>query len=300
MKILISGSSGLVGKALSAALRGEGHIVARLVRPGGVLSQGDVSWNPMAATLDHGAIEGTDAVVHLSGAGIASGRWTSGRQAILRSSRIDTTRVLVDSIGNLRSKPSVFVCASATGYYGNRGDEILKESSSPGTDFVALLARDWEAEAARAEHKGIRTAILRFGLVLSRDGGALPRMLLPFRLGLGGRFGAGTQWMPWIALEDTIAVVRAAIADARFSGAWNVVAPNPVRNAEFTRILANALHRPALFPVPAFALRLTLGEMADALLLASQRAVPTRLLAAQHKFRFETLDAALRAIFANA
>ena len=300
MKILISGSSGLVGKALSAALRGEGHTVARLVRPGGTVSPGDVAWDPMAATLDPAAIEGMDAVVHLSGASIAGGRWTAGRRAILRSSRIDTTRVLVDSIGNLRARPSVFICASATGYYGNRGDEILKESSSPGTDFVALLARDWEAEAARAEHNGIRTAILRFGLILSTDGGALARMLLPFRLGLGGRFGAGTQWMPWIALEDSIAIIRAAITDARFSGPWNVVAPNPVRNAEFARILANALHRPALFPVPAFALRLALGEMADALLLASQRAVPASLLAAQYKFRFETLEAALEAVFAKA
>ncbi|HTX15617.1 MAG TPA: TIGR01777 family oxidoreductase [Candidatus Baltobacteraceae bacterium] len=300
MKILISGSSGLVGKTLSAALRGEGHAVARLVRPGGTVSPGDVAWDPMAATLDPAAIEGMDAVVHLSGASIAGGRWTAGRRAILRSSRIDTTRVLVDSIGNLRARPSVFICASATGYYGNRGDEILKESSSPGTDFVALLARDWEAEAARAEHNGIRTAILRFGLILSTDGGALARMLLPFRLGLGGRFGAGTQWMPWIALEDSIAIIRAAITDARFSGPWNVVAPNPVRNAEFARILANALHRPALFPVPAFALRLALGEMADALLLASQRAVPASLLAAQYKFRFETLEAALEAVFAKA
>jgi uncharacterized protein len=300
MKILISGSSGLVGKALSAALRGEGHTVARLVRPGGTVSPGDVAWDPMAATLDPAAIEGMDAVVHLSGASIAGGRWTAGRRAVLRSSRIDTTRVLVDSIGNLRARPSVFICASATGYYGNRGDEILKESSSPGTDFVALLARDWEAEAARAEHNGIRTAILRFGLILSTDGGALARMLLPFRLGLGGRFGAGTQWMPWIALEDSIAIIRAAITDARFSGPWNVVAPNPVRNAEFARILANALHRPALFPVPAFALRLALGEMADALLLASQRAVPASLLAAQYKFRFETLEAALEAVFAKA
>jgi uncharacterized protein len=300
MKILISGSSGLVGGALSAALRGEGHTVARLVRPGGTLASGDVSWDPMAATLDPAAIEGTDAVVHLSGASIAAGRWTPARQAVLRSSRIDTTRVLVDSLGNLASKPSVFICASATGYYGNRGDEILTESSSPGTDFLALLARDWEAEANRAELKGIRTVILRFGLILSKDGGALPRMLLPFRFGLGGRFGDGAQWMPWIAVEDTVAIIRSAIADAQFSGPWNVVAPNPVRNSEFTSILAGALHRPALFPAPTFALRLALGQMADGLLLASQRAVPARLLATQFRFRFETLEAALQATLAKA
>ncbi|MGO9590876.1 MAG: TIGR01777 family oxidoreductase [Candidatus Acidiferrales bacterium] len=300
MKILISGSSGLVGKALSSALRAEGHTVARLVRPGGALSSGDVSWDPMAATMDTAAIEGADAVVHLSGASIAGGRWTPARKAVLRSSRIDTTRVLVDSLINLRTKPSVLVCASATGYYGNRGDEILTESSSAGTDFLSLLARDWEGEAARAEMNGIRTATLRFGLILAADGGALPQMLLPFRLGLGGRFGTGAQWMPWIALEDVIAIAKLAIADARVCGPWNVVAPNPVRNSEFTRILADVLHRPAVFPVPAFALRLALGEMAEPLLLASQRAVPARLLAMQHKFRFETLEPALRATLAKA
>lgn len=300
MKILISGSSGLVGKALSKTLRAEGHAVGRLVRPGGEMSPGDVLWDPMAATMDTAAMEGTDAVVHLSGASIADGRWTPARKAVLRSSRIDTTRVLVDSLLNLRTRPSVLVCASATGYYGDRGDEILTESSSPGTDFLALLARDWEAEAARAEMNGIRTAILRFGLILAADGGALPQMLLPFRLGLGGRFATGAQWMPWIALEDAIAIVRLAIADARFCGAWNTVAPNPVRNSEFTRILAGALHRPAILPVPAFALRLALGEMGEALLLASQRAVPARLLGMQHRFRLETLDAALESALAKA
>lgn len=299
MKILISGSSGLVGKALSNALRAEGHTVARLVRPGGTPAPGDVSWDPMAATVDTAAMEGTDAVVHLSGASIAGGRWTPARKALLRSSRIDTTRVLVDSLMNLRAKPSVLVCASATGYYGNRGDEILTESSSPGTDFLSLLARDWEAEAARAEMNGIRTATLRFGLILCADGGALPRMLLPFRLGLGGRFAAGEHWMPWIELEDAIAIAKLAIADARFCGPWNVVAPNPVRNSEFTRILGEVLHRPAIFPVPALALRLVLGEMSEALLLASQRAVPARLTAMQYRFRFETLEAALQAAFAK-
>ncbi|HTW23766.1 MAG TPA: TIGR01777 family oxidoreductase [Candidatus Baltobacteraceae bacterium] len=299
MKILISGASGLVGKSLSAALREQGHTVARLVRPGGTVSAGDVSWDPMAATADTAAMEGTDAVVHLSGASIAGGRWTPARKAILRSSRIDTTRVLVDSIANLRKKPAVFVCASATGYYGNRGDEILTESSSAGGDFLALLARDWEAEAARAELSGIRTVMLRFGLVLSKDGGALSRMLLPFRLGLGGRFGSGAQWMPWISLEDAVAIARSAITDAQFTGPWNIVAPNPVRNSEFTKILAAALHRPAIFPVPPFALRLALGDMGEALLLTGQRAVPARLLAAKFSFRFETLDAALQAILAK-
>jgi uncharacterized protein len=300
MRILISGSSGLIGRTLSTALREQGHRVLRLVRPGGTPSPQGVSWDPMAATVDTAAIEGMDAVVHLGGASIAGGRWTPLRKAILRSSRIDTTRVLVDSLGNLRSKPSVFVCASATGYYGNRGDEILTESSATGTDFLALLARDWEAEAARAQASGIRTAILRFGLILSSEGGALPRMLPPFRFGLGGRFGTGNQWMPWIMLEDAVAVIRSSIADAQFSGPWNVVAPNPVRNSEFTRILADVLHRPAILPVPAFALRLALGEMADSLLLAGQRAIPARLEARNYPFRFETLEVALKAVLKKA
>lgn len=296
MKILISGASGLVGKAFAAALHAEGHKVARLVRPGGSAAAGDVRWDPMAASVDLSAMEGVDAVVHLSGASIAGGRWTPGRKAILRGSRIATTRVLVDALAHLGQKPRVFLCASATGYYGNRGDEILTESSGPGTDFLSLLARDWEAEALRAESSGIRTVLLRFGVVLSAQGGALPRMLLPFRLGVGGRFGSGTQWLSWITLEDSVEIMRSVIADERFAGPLNVVAPNPVRNAEFTRIVAEVLRRPAIFPAPAFALRAVLGEMADALLLASQRVQPERLLSMGHRFRFDDFSAALRAV----
>jgi len=299
MRILISGASGLVGGALASVLRAEGHTVTRLVRPGSVASPGDVSWDPMAATVDVSAMDGTDAVVHLGGANIAARRWTPKRKALLRSSRIDTTRVLVDALANLRRKPSVFVCASATGYYGNRGDQILTESSGPGTDFLALLARDWEAEAARAELSAIRTVILRFGIILSGKGGALPKMLMPFRFGLGGRLGTGNQWMSWIALEDSIDIIRSAIANARLRGPLNVVAPNPVRNAEFTRIVAAVLHRPAVFPVPAFALRIAVGEMTDAL-LASQRALPERLIEADYHFRFDNLETALRAALAKA
>lgn len=296
MKIIISGASGFVGQALVAALRAEGHAVARLVRPQGAFSAGDIRWDPMSATADVSAMEGADAVVNLSGASIAGGRWTPARKAVLRSSRVGSTRVLVDAISRLQRKPRVFLSASATGYYGDRGNEILTEVGPYGTDFLALLARDWEAEALRAEHNGIRTVLLRFGIILSTRGGALPRMLLPFKLCVGGRFGSGKQWMSWITLEDSIGAVRAAIADERFSGPVNVVAPNPVQNVEFARIVAGALGRPAIFPAPAFALRLALGEMAGPLLLASQRVRPDRLASANFPFRFDDFGRALHAL----
>jgi len=247
----------------------------------------------MAAAIETATLEGTDAFVNLSGASIGNGRWTSARKAVLRSSRVGSTRVLVDAITRPSRKPKVFVCASATGYYGDRGEEILTEASEPGTDFLALLARDWEAEAVRAEYSGIRTVRLRFGMVLSGDGGALPRMLLPFRLGAGGRFGSGRQWMSWVVLEDAVEAARLAILSDAVAGPLNVVAPEPVRNSEFARILARALHRPAIFPAPAFALRLALGEMADPLLLSSQRVCPEKLLAAKFAFRFPDLRTAL-------
>ena len=303
MKILISGASGLVGKALTRAFLADGHNVGRLVRSGGDASQdnlpGDVLWNPGAATIDLAAMEGVDAVVHLSGASVADGRWTPERKAILRSSRIDSTRVLVDALAHLKQKPKVFACASATGYYGNRGDTILTESSGAGADFLALLARDWEGEALRAESSGIRTVLLRFGIILSAEGGALPKMLLPFRMGVGGRMGSGEQWMSWIALEDAIEIARLAISDDGFAGPLNMVSPTPLRNAEFVRVVASVLHRPAIFPAPAFALRIALGEMADPLLLASQRVLPAKLLDGGYAFRFGDLGAALRGILAR-
>ena len=295
MKILISGSSGLIGSAAATALKSDGHDVVHLVRPGKPPNPGDVQWDPMRATVDVAALEGVEVVIHLSGAGIADGRWTEERKQLLRSSRIDTTRVLVDSLSRLKQKPRVLIVASAIGYYGNRGDEILTESSTTGTDFLALVCRDWEAEASRAAARGIRTVMLRTGVVLSGKGGALPKMLPLFKLGLGGRLGSGQQWMSWIAIEDVVGIIRNAIANEQVSGPVNVVAPNPVRNEEFTRLLAAMLHRPAIFPAPAFMLRLAMGEMADAVLLGSDRVKPERMLAAGYKFRFEILEPALRA-----
>jgi uncharacterized protein (TIGR01777 family) len=299
MKILISGASGLVGQALAKSLLADGHTIARLVRPETAASEMDVRWDPMAASVDVPAMEGIDAVVNLNGASIGDGRWTPERKAILRSSRIDSTRVLVDALAHMQKKPRVLVSASANGYYGDRGDEILNDSSEGGTDFLALLARDWEAEARRAELSGIRTVLARFGVILSSRGGALSKMLMPFRFGVGGRFGTGKQWMSWIGLADVIGIIRAAIDNERIAGPLNVVAPNPLRNAEFTRIVAATLHRPAIFPAPEFALKITLGEMATPLLLASQRVVPERLLAMNYPFCFDNFATALPAMLSG-
>jgi uncharacterized protein (TIGR01777 family) len=296
MKVLISGAGGLVGTAIADALRMDGHTVGQFVRPGGTARAGDVRWDPASGTVDLAAMEGADTVICLSGASVGEGRWTAERKNVLRSSRVDLTRVLVDSLGRLKKKPRVFVAASAIGYYGNRGDEILTEASTAGNDFIAQLARDWETETIRAEAVGIRTVILRFAVILSAKGGALARMVLPFKLGAGGRLGSGQQWMSWVGLEDVVEIVRAAISHEQMRGPVNVAAPGPVQNVEFTRVLARVLHRPAIFPAPAFALRIALGEMADALLLASQRVIPEKLRAAGYKFRYENLEGALREI----
>jgi hypothetical protein len=298
-KVLISGGSGLIGSALTNTLRADGHVVSHFIRPGGKAAPSDVLWNPSRATVDVPALEGHDAIVHLSGASIADGRWTDKRKAILRSSRVDSTRVLVDSLTHLKQPPRVFVCASAIGYYGDRGDELLTESSGYGNDFLAILCRAWEAEATRASANGIRTVTTRFGVILATQGGALPQMLTPFKLGVGGRLGSGKQWISWVALEDVVKVLRTAIDNENVNGAVNVVAPQPVQNSEFTRVLAGVLHRPAVFPAPAFALRLALGQMADALLLSSQRVQPEKLAKINYKFRHETLQSALQAILRN-
>lgn len=296
MKIVISGGSGMVGVALTAALKSEQHEVWHLVRPGPALKQNDIRWDPHSAQVDVPALEGADVIVHLSGASVAHGRWTKERKEILRSSRIDSTRVLVDSMAKLTKPPKVFISASAVGYYGSRGDELLPESSSPGRDFLALLARDWEAEANRAAQAGIRTVILRFGVIFAQKGGALEQMVRPFRLGVGGRIGDGRQWLAWVALDDVVRVIQLAIVNPEMNGAYNTVAPEPVRNADFAKAVGRVLHRPAILPSPKFALRLALGEMADALLFASQRAIPEKLQQLGYKFQFADLETTLRAM----
>lgn len=296
MRILISGASGMVGTAVGSALRARGHDVNQFVRPGRTYSHGDVRWDPPSGSIDAKALEGTDAIIHLAGAGIGDARWSEARKKILRESRVNSARILVDAIASLRRKPRVLLAASAVGYYGHRGDEVLGESSPNGNGFLAALARDWEAESLRAEPIGLRVVLLRFGLILSSHGGALPKMVTPFRLGLGGRIGDGKQWVSWIALEDVITVICAALADAGFSGPVNIVSPAPVPNAEFTNTLARVLHRPAIFPVPAFALRLALGEMANELLLASQRVVPAKLIENGYQFRLPQLEPAFKSV----
>jgi hypothetical protein len=256
-----------------------------------------VEWDPVGGRFDAAGAEGADALVHLAGASIAEGRWNPKRKELLRTSRIDATRHLIGALSKLQRPPRVVVAASAIGYYGNRGDEALTEASASGSDFLAALCREWEAENARASGFGARVAIVRFGIILDAHGGALPRMALPFKFGAGGRLGSGRQWMSWVTLRETVNIIQFALENPNVSGPVNVVAPNPVRNSEFTRILAATLHRPALLPAPEFALRLALGEMADALLLSSQKVAPSRLLDSGYPFTQPDLAGALAEIF---
>src|SRR6266436_7127890 len=304
MKILITGATGLVGTALVAALAREGHTVCRLVRSvtkstGGTVGAFDVPWNPETGNLG-GAAVGAEAVVNLGGASIVDGRWTKARKKLLRTSRVDATRTLVAALGKMNAKPDVLVSASAVGFYGNRGDETLTEDSGPGDDFLGNLAKDWEAEALRAEEFGTRVVLARFGIILASEGGALPEMMLPFKFGIGGRIGDGKQWMSWVALEDVVAILRLALITRGLRGPVNVVSPEPVTNAPFAKELASVLHRPAIFPAPAFALRLAMGEMADAILLSSQRAVPQKLTREGYSFASRNLKDAFETVFTYA
>jgi hypothetical protein len=293
MKILIGGSHGLVGTALIKTLEADGHEIFRLVRhyPG---AETEIEWSPDRYSIQLARIEGFDAVVNLAGESIAEGRWTEEKKRRIRESRVKGTKLLGDALANLSSPPKTFICASAVGYYGSRGDELLTEASTPGNDFLAEVCVEWEKATALASEKGIRVLNTRFGVILDAHGGALAKMLPPFRMGIGGRIGSGKQWMSWIALDDVVAALKFALTNEGLSGPVNFVAPNPVTNAEFTKTLGKALSRPTLFPIPAFGVRLIFGEMADALLLSSQRVAPERLKEAGYQFQYQQLEAALR------
>lgn len=298
MKVLVTGASGLVGSKLVPKLTSDGHEVSRLTRsdPKGAH---DITWNPAARELPKAPLEGLDAVIHLAGENIAGGRWTPKMKERLRSSRIDATRFLCETLSQLQRPPKSLICASAIGYYGNRGSEILTESAGPGAGFLADLCRDWEAACEPARQSGLRVANLRIGMILSTEGGGLAKMLTPFKLGVGGVIGSGRQYWSWISLDDVVGIIAHTLNNSPLTGPFNTTAPTPVTNAEFTRTLAAVLHRPAVFPMPAFVARMALGEMADELLLASARVMPYRLSEAGYQFQHPTLETALRHILAT-
>lgn len=293
MNILITGSTGFIGSALVSSLTTGGHRVTRLVRSKPRIGEGEVFWNPEVGSIEAPGLEGLDAVVHLAGERI-TGRWTAEKKARILDSRIKGTRLLSESLARLAQPPEVLVCASAIGYYGDRGDEQLSEGSARGTGFLSDVCREWEAAAEPALKQEIRVVHLRIGVVLSPVGGALATMLSPFQMGVGGKIGSGRQYMSWVSLDDLIGIIHHAFTTETLTGPVNAVAPHPVTNLEFTKTLGRVLGRPTLFSVPAFAARLAFGEMADALLLASARVEPVRLLASGYAFRHPELEGALR------
>lgn len=294
MKVLVTGSTGLIGSRVCAHLVSSGHAVHRLVRSQPDPAGGKWVWDPTGGTLDSKSLEGVDAVIHLAGENVAKGRWTEEKKKNIRESRVRSTRLLSDTLAASPDKPKTFICASAIGFYGDRGDEVLTEESPPGTGFFPEVCQDWEEATRSAAEAGIRVANVRIGVVLSPDGGALREMLFPFRLGLGGRLGSGRQYMSWISLPDVVGGISHVLNHAELKGPVNLMAPNPVSNLEFTKTLGRVLRRPTLFPVPSFVLRLVLGEMAENLLLAGTRAVPRKLLESGYSFRHPQLEEALR------
>ena len=297
MKIVVSGASGLIGTQLVAKLSGSGHEVIRLVRRSP--KSGEIQWNPKSGTLDAAALEGADAVIHLSGAGIGDKRWTDGYRKEILDSRTTTTALLATTMASLSRKPSVFLSGSAIGLYGTRNDEQLTEVSTHGTGFLADVCEQWEAAAKPAVDAGIRTVYLRTGIVLTPKGGALKKLLPLFKLGVGGKFGNGKQWQSWISIDDEIGAIEHLLT-ANVSGAVNLTAPNPVTNAEFTKVLASVLKRPAIVPVPTFAPKILLGgELADALLFTGQRVIPAALNASGYMFKHTTLESAFRSLLSK-
>jgi uncharacterized protein len=293
MKVLVTGSSGLVGEALLAQLRKDGHDVHILVRRPAVNGH-DIQWNPAAGSVRAEDLEGYDAVVHLAGESIAEGRWTDAKMGRIRDSRVDGTKLLCEALARLERKPKVFVCASAIGFYGDRSQEVLDEQSRAGNGFLADVCKQWEDACEPAREAGMRVVNLRIGVVLSKQGGALAKMLLPFQLGVGGKIGDGNQWMSWIELEDLVGIIRYSLETEALEGPVNAVSPSPVTNSEYTKTLGRVLSRPTVLPVPAVGARLAFGKMADELLLASIRVEPKALLESGFEFQQPRLEGALR------
>jgi len=292
MKILITGATGLIGTALKSYLTGQSHSTYMIVRRP-AQSTKEIQWDPGAKQIDRAKIDGMDAAVHLSGENIAAGRWTPERKKAILESRVNGTRFLSEELASTPNPPKTLICASASGYYGDRGTEVLTEESGPGNEFLSDVCKQWEAAADPAREKGIRVAHTRFGIVLSPKGGALAKMLTPFKFGAGGPIGSGQQYWSWIALDDVVAAIDHAIHTESLQDGINTVTPNPVTNSEFTKALGCALMRPAFFPLPSFVAHLALGEMADELLLASCRMHPAKLIATNYVFRYPDLTGAL-------
>ena len=289
MRVAVSGASGLIGGALARKLASEGHDVVRLVR--------GIHWDPAAGTIDPASLEGCDAVVNLAGENVF-GRWTTAKKDRIRESRVGGTRLISEAIAGLARRPRVLLAASAVGYYGDQGTAELTEQSAAGDDFLARVARDWEGATGDAARAGVRVANLRFGVVLASSGGVLAKMLLPFRLGLGGTVGSGAQYFPWIALDDALGAILHVLATDALSGPVNITAPHPVTQREFVRTLGRVLRRPSVLPVPTFALKLVFGREAAELMTGGQRVAPARLLASGYRFRLSEIEPALRDLLA--
>lgn len=292
MKILITGSTGLIGEALQRSLAEKGHEMLLASRKPAT-DEKHIQWSVENGFADPERLEGIDAVVHLAGESVSGLRWTDDKKKAIRDSRVLGTRNIVNAISKLKRRPKTFIASSAIGFYGERGDEEMTESSASGDTFLSDVSREWEAESRRAEDAGIRTVLLRTGVVLSKDGGALATMLTPFNLGVGGVVGSGKQWMSWISLEDQVAIIVFAIENENLRGAVNAVAPHPVTNETFTKTLGEVLYRPTFLPLPTFAVSMIFGEMGDALLLASTKVLPKRLLDAGFNFKYPNLKPAI-------
>lgn len=292
MKIALAGASGLVGSALIPALTADGVAVTRLVR--GAPKAGEIEWHPNQIELDPHALEGFDVIVNLAGENIAGGRWTDEQKRKIRDSRVSGTHLLSEAIAKMEQKPQAFICASATGIYGDRDDETLDEQSESGSGFLAGVCREWEKACEPAIKAEVRVVNLRLGPVLARDGGMLSKLLTPFKMGMGGKVGSGKQYISWVALDDVVSAIKLAINDQTVRGPLNIVSPNPVTNEEFTRTLGHVLNRPTALAMPAFAARLAFGEMADEMLLASQKVMPKKLMSLGFAFKYPELEGAMR------